>query len=122
MLNSVSLKRSLVGRSICPFKLRSVLLRYFPAMILMTKTFGTAFIRRRQADSGAAIPPEAAPGAAGARARLREVRRARALRGGRVPANQNRESDWRCGSRVRHAGACRKIRRGRAISNPFPQS
>jgi hypothetical protein len=35
MLKSVSRMRSLVGRSICPFKLRSVLLLYFPAITRM---------------------------------------------------------------------------------------
>src|ERR1700688_3339206 len=64
-----------------------------------------AYIRLKRADSAAAIPPGVGPGDAGARVRLREVRRARALRGGLVPANQNRGWGWRCGIRVRRAGA-----------------
>jgi hypothetical protein len=46
MLNSVSLSLSLVGRSICPFKLRNVRLRYFPAITRMEKTFGTTDAHR----------------------------------------------------------------------------
>src|SRR6267378_4592301 len=46
ILNSVSRRRSLVGRSARPFRLRSVLLRYFPAITRMGRPFATTDAHR----------------------------------------------------------------------------
>ena len=45
-IEKVSRSRSLVGRSICPFKLRNVRLRYLPAITRMEKTLGTTDAHR----------------------------------------------------------------------------
>src|SRR6267143_3755128 len=86
----------------------SVCIRGFKALTQLTRV-----------DIAAAILAEAGRGGAAAPAPRRGIPRATAPRGAQVRAGRNRVGDSRYESRVRHAGACRRILLVRAASNRF---
>src|SRR6266446_7068971 len=107
-LNKVSRKRSLVGRSARPFKLLRMRLRYVPAMTRIE--ISPCLSRYAPSDSGAAILPAACARYAAASLFARNRRPGQRLRGGPVQATLGRAQDWRCESRGRRTGECRRIR------------
>src|SRR5712664_3962544 len=102
----------------CYFPSSKVVPFLYPCSSVCIRGF-KALTRLTPADIAAAILAEVGRAGAYAPAPRRGIPRATAPRGARVRAGRNRAADSRCESRVRHAGACRRILPVRAASNRF---